>query len=141
MSAAPQRDLPWGRIALVITGVLLVLLVERALRHEPEFMALRLDIVRPRDVVDDLSPIEWEGELPAGPYRFIVFVRNDLDGEEGELLRSPFLESNSWELPPGASDDWGRVRIRVYAVDPNKPEEELLKNPAGSSVAVIAWER
>ena len=137
----PKRDLPWGRMALVITGVFLVLLVERSVRHEPEYDVIPIEILRPRGVVDDLSPIVWDTELPDDAYRFVVVVRDGEIKGEGELLRSPFLTENRWELPEGVEDEWGHVRIRVYLVDPTRPAEELLKRTPMRSNEVVAWER
>jgi hypothetical protein len=141
MDSAPKRDLPWGLLALGITGLFLAALLERSLRHEPDPISDPIDVLRPRGIVDDLSPIEWSGGLPGEPFRFLAVVRDDRVDGGGELLRSDFLTTNSWTLPEGASDGWDRVRIRVFVVDPGKPADLLLKEPAMISEATVAWER
>ena len=141
MEPSAKRDLPWGRLALGITATFLVLLVVTALLHEAKPNAEIAELVRPRGAVDSLSPIEWTGELPGEPYRFLVVVRDpDVNGDEGELARSPFLEGNEWDMAGVDREGWGKVQIRVYAVDPDSPEEDLRKDSPLRSEKVIAWE-
>lgn len=141
MESTAPRDLPWGRLALGITVIFLALLVERAVRHEPSPNAERSELLHPRGAVDSLAPVRWTGELPGEPYRFLVVVRDpDVNGDEGELARSPFLESNEWDMAGVDRSGWGKVQVRVYAVDPGSPEEDLRKDSPLRTERVIAWE-
>ena len=141
MERSDRRDLPWGRLALGITAIFLALLVERAVRHEPRPNAERAELLHPRGAVDSLAPIEWTGELPSERYRFLAVVRDpDVNGDEGELARSPFLEVNEWDMAGVDRSGWGKVQIRVYAVDPRDAEEDLRKDSPLRTEKVIAWE-
>jgi hypothetical protein len=141
MEAPSKPDLPWGVLALGITGLFLVLLVERAVRHEPVRNIELLEHVRPRGAVDDLSPVEWGGQLPGDPYRFLVILRDAEAGGEGELTRSGFLTTNSWEIPGPVKEGWGKVQIRVYVVDPGNMTVDFRKEALARTQETIAWER
>lgn len=141
MDADIKRDLPWVRLALVITTIFISLLIAKAVSHDLVLKRGLLEHVRPKGAVDDLSPIEWAGELPGESYRFIVMIRDDEVGGSGELARSPLLKENSWEIPDPARSDWGRVQIRVYVVDSENMTEDFRKESQIQTRETIAWTR
>lgn len=141
MDADTKHDLPWGRLALGITAIFLSLLVAKALTHEVLQNNGVLEHVRPVGAVEDLSPVEWEGELPGENYRFIVMVRDDEVGGRGELARSPLLKENRWEITDPERADWGRVQIRVYVVDSENMTEDFRKESPMQTRETIAWRR
>ncbi|MDA1264520.1 MAG: hypothetical protein O2816_05500 [Planctomycetota bacterium] len=145
MTASYEKsgDLPWGRMALAVVGVFLILLVVQSLRHDGEEGFTLMTHVRPKGAVDDLSPIEWEGELPTEKARFVVVVRDPkMNGVEGELARSPFLEDTSWSIPKATMKSWTRVKIRVYVVDdPDNMSDEWRREATLRTPETVAWKR
>lgn len=141
MDADTKRDLPWARLALGITAIFLSLLIAEAVSHDVVQKRGLLEHVRPKGAVDDLSPVEWRGDLPGESYRYIVMIRDDVAGGSGELARSPLLKENTWEITDPARADWGRVQIRVYVVDSENMTEDFRKESQIQTRETIAWTR
>lgn len=137
MADDTPRDLPWGRLAVLITGVFLLLLVERSLRHVPVRRRGLIEIVRPEGRVESFSPVVWEGPPVGELFRYMVFVRSN-DAADEELVRSPPLTTYRWEIPEGALEGQDHVQIRVYLLDPEADEEVMRKDAPAVSRKVIA---
>ena len=67
MDPASKRDLPWVPLALGITALLLLLLIERSVRHEADPSLEYIHILRPRGEVDSFTGLISKGLELAPP--------------------------------------------------------------------------